>query len=66
MFRNVSTHMLPMRRTSQLSDRRARPTITPRIVAKKMPAMDRRRVLTMAAQRARPPVSGWVSIPSLI
>ena len=33
MFRNVSTHMLPMRRTSQLSDRRARPTITPRIVA---------------------------------
>ncbi|MBJ30070.1 MAG: hypothetical protein CL466_01440 [Acidimicrobiaceae bacterium] len=57
---------MAIRRTIQLSDNRARPTTTPRMLAKKIPEMERRRVLTMAAQSARPPVSGWVSILSLI
>ena len=35
------------------------------MVAKKMPAIAMRMVLTMPTQRARPPVAGLVSMPSL-
>ena len=39
------------------------PDDTPKIVATRMPAMAMRSVLTIPTQRARPPVSGSVSIP---
>ena len=50
--------------TIQFLDSRPTPTTTPSAVAAMIPPMASRMVLTMPTHRARPPVSGLVSIPS--
>ena len=54
---------LEIRLTIQLLDSRPTPTSTPSMVATMIPPIESRIVLTMPTHRARPLVSGWVSMP---
>ena len=65
MLRSVSMNTLEIRLTIQLLDSRPTPTSTPSTVATRIPPMESRSVLTIPTHRARPPVSGSVSMPEL-
>ena len=64
ILRMYSMKALATLATIQLLDSREIPISTPRIVASAIPATESRIVLTMPTQRARPPVSGALSMPS--